>query len=69
MISMEELIRKGFKIIDGKLCDRYGTFLGVYVTSCGTNEYRFDNYDLHNYLIKKEIQYGNNTFSRHLLGN
>ena len=64
-INMEKLAREGFKIVDGVLCDRFGGIVGavVRVTSVGwgspCTEYRFDEYSLRDYTIKKETQYDN----------
>ena len=62
MVNMEELIRNGFKIINGRLCDRYGNALGaidVQEFDWGKPclEYRFDAYELHDYKIKRDVHY------------
>lgn len=62
MIDIEELARKGFKIIDGRLCYKDGTMVaGLYrVNEFGwgspCTEYHFDDYSLHEYTIEKAVQ-------------
>ena len=65
MINMEELIRDGFKIINGRLCNRYGNAPvgsgAIDVLETGWSkpclEYRFDSYGLNDYKIKRDIHY------------
>ena len=63
MLNMNELIRNGFKIVDGRLCDRYGSSIcgNIRVREFGLGtpciEYHFDDYDLHEYSIVKAVHY------------
>ena len=56
MINIYELFRNGFKIVNGDLCDRHGTWVGARVQAFGWGEpcYKFDNYDLREFSIKKD---------------
>ena len=63
MVNMQELVRDGFKIINGRLCDRYGNskFGAVDVFEFGwgkpCTEYKFDLYELKDYVIRKDVHY------------
>ena len=63
MVDMNELVRNGFKIVDGRLCDRYGSAVtgNVRVQEFGwgspCTEYHFDDYSLHEYTIEKSVHY------------
>ena len=63
MVNMNELVRSGFKIVDGKLCDLYGSPIGgtIRVEEFGWGNpgtvYRFTDYELHDYSIEKSVHY------------
>ena len=59
MVDMENLLREGFSVRNGRLCNRIGCVIGsVYVQQFGwgspCTEYRFSDYDLRDYSIQKD---------------
>lgn len=64
MFDMDELVKKGFKIKDGILYDRYGSCIDggpVKVREFGWGapgtQYHFDHCRLSNFSIEKEVHY------------
>jgi hypothetical protein len=62
MLDMEKMAKGGFKIIDGRLCDNIGCWIGnIRVEEFGwgspCTEYHFSDYELHEYSIEKSVYY------------
>lgn len=64
MVNFEKLAMDGFKLLNGRIYDRYGASVleydaGVREFGWGTpcSEYRFTNYDYNSYSIVKSVQY------------
>lgn len=55
MIDIYALVQDGFMIKEGELYDRFGhsKYVKIQKRAFCTDEYVFDNYDLHEYTIQK----------------